>query len=261
MSAFLRALSPNTYISGGAAQALFTAWAVLLLLTWWMYPSVLVPNPGEVFLAIGSVWQEGLLYELLISFKTYGEALAITALISMGLAYATVMPIMRPPVTILTKSRFLSMAGLTFMFTLATGGGHWLKVALLVFGMSVFTLDAMTRMVEGVTQEQYNHARTLRMSEWRAVWEVVIRGKADQALDILRQNAAMGWMMIGMVEGLVRSEGGVGSMLLNATKHFHMADVFAIQITILILGLIQDWFIGVVRVILFPYADLRVERK
>ena len=65
------------------------------------------------------------------------------------------------------------------------------------------------------------------MSEWRAVWEVVVLGTADKAFDVLRQNAAIGWMMLTMVEGIARAEGGVGAMLLNQSKHFHLAEVFA----------------------------------
>jgi len=43
--------------------------------------------------------------------------------------------------------------------------------------------------------------------------------------------------MLTMVEGISRSEGGVGAMLLNQNKHFHLSAVFAIQLTILLLGL------------------------
>lgn len=258
---FRKAFSPNAVISGSAAQTLVMVWAVLFLVSWWVAMPALIPTPLEVIKAVGSVWSDGLLYELLVSLKVYLEAVAITAAISMGLAYASVMPVIRPPATLIIASRFLGMAGLTFAFTLLIGGGHWLKVALMVFGMTVFTLDGMSKMVASVTREQLNHARTLRMSEWRAVWEVIVVGKADQALDILRQNAAMGWMMLPMVEGIVRSEGGVGTMLLAQTKHFHLDQVFAIQLIILWIGLGQDWLIGTIRAVLFPWADLKAERQ
>jgi len=77
----------------------------------------------------------------------------------------------------------------------------------------------------------------------------------------LRQNAAIGWMMLTMVEGIVRSEGGVGAMLLGESKHFLLSEVFAIQAVILIVGLLQDYAIGAVRRIVCPYADLTLERK
>jgi NitT/TauT family transport system permease protein len=50
-------------------------------------------------------------------------------------------------------------------------------------------------------------------------------------------------------------------MLLNQNKHFHIAEVFAIQITILLLGLLQDYGIGVLRGLVCPYADLTLERR
>jgi NitT/TauT family transport system permease protein len=99
------------------------------------------------------------------------------------------------------------------------------------------------------------------MGEWRVVWEVVVLGQVDRVFDVLRQNAAIGWMMLTMVEGMSRSEGGVGALLLNQNKHFHLSAVFAIQITILLLGLAQDYGIGAVRRLFCPYADLCVERR
>ncbi len=82
-----------------------------------------------------------------------------------------------------------------------------------------------------------------------------------EAIEVLRQNAAIGWMMLTMVEGIARGEGGIGKMLLDQRKHFLLAEVFAIQIVILIVGLIQDYGIGFTRRLVCPYADLTLERK
>jgi NitT/TauT family transport system permease protein len=49
-------------------------------------------------------------------------------------------------------------------------------------------------------------------------------------------------------------------MLLNQNKHFHLSAVFAIQLTILMLGLGQDYALGLMRKIFCPYADLTLER-
>jgi NitT/TauT family transport system permease protein len=101
----------------------------------------------------------------------------------------------------------------------------------------------------------------LRFSEWQVTWEVVVLGTADRAVELFRQNAAIGWMMLTMVEGIVRSEGGVGAMLLNQNKHFRIADVFAIQLLILLVGLLQDYAIGLLKRALLPWAELGVERR
>ena len=99
------------------------------------------------------------------------------------------------------------------------------------------------------------------MSEWRVVWEVVVLGTFDKAIEVMRQNAAIGWMMLTMVEGISRAEGGVGAMLLNQNKHFHLAEVFAIQLVILSVGLGQDYGIGLFKRLVCPYAELTLERK
>src|SRR5260370_2632862 len=99
------------------------------------------------------------------------------------------------------------------------------------------------------------------MSEGGVVWEVVILGTVDKAFEVLRQNAAIGWMMLTMVEGIARSEGGVGTMLLNQSKHFRLDEVFAIQSVILLVGLLQDHAIGAARRLAGPYAHLTLDRS
>ena len=127
--------------------------------------------------------------------------------------------------------------------------------------MTVFFVTSMAAVVAEIPKEKFDHARTLGMPEWRVVWEVVILGTADKAMEVFRQNAAIGWMMLTMVEGISRSEGGLGAMLLNQNKHFRLAEVFAIQLLILFVGILQDIGIGGMRRLLCPYADLHLERK
>lgn len=243
-------------------QLLVGGQVLLAFLVWWFSPFVVLPRPGEVFRALGSLWfEEALGRELLTSLWMNLEALAITAAISLALSYLTVVPAFRPIVAAASKGRFLGLIGLTFVFTLMLGGGHPLKVALLVFGMTVFFVTSMAAVVEQIPQERYDQARTLRMNEWRVVWEVVVLGTADQAIEVFRQNAAIGWMMLTMVEGISRSEGGIGAMLLNQNKHFRLPEVFAIQIVILLVGLAQDYAIGIFKRLVCPYALLVLERR
>jgi NitT/TauT family transport system permease protein len=236
--------------------------AAVALLFWWNSPLGVLPNPAEVAAALQHLWfEQGLGRELWVSFTMNLQALALTLLISLSLSYLTVVPFFRPVVAAVSKGRFLGLAGLTFLFTLLLSGGHQLKVALLVFGMTVFFVTSMADVVAAVPKESFDHARTLRMSEWGVVWEVVVRGTADKALDVLRQNAAIGWMMLTMVEGISRAEGGIGAMLLNQNKHFRLAEVFAIQLLILVVGVLQDYGLGGLKRLLFPYADLGLERQ
>jgi len=261
MNDALNVLSPNRVISKQTLRWVIGFQLLMLFFIWVFSPTIFLPKPKEVFQALSEMWMEGLGGELITSFYLNLQAIALSSILSLLLAYLTVVPFFRPIVTLLSKLRFLSMVGLTFFFTLMASTGHELKLYLLVFSVSVFFVTGMAEVVAGIPKEQFDLARTLRMSEWRVVYEVVILGQADKAFEILRQNAAMGWMMLTMVEGISRSEGGVGAMLLNQNKHFHLSAVFAIQISILVLGLGQDYVIGLLRRVFCPYAALTLERK
>jgi len=255
------ALRPNQWVPGRTYTMLAILWTVAVLLLWLAAPSVF-PRPTRVFEALRQLTAtQGLLGELLVSLTLFAESLLIAAILSMGLAYLTVVPALRPIVTALTKARFLSLVGLSFIFTLTFGGGHPLKVALLVFGISTFLLTSMVDVVAAVPTEKLDHARTLRMGEWRVVWEVIILGQAGAAFDALRQNAAIGWMMLTMVEGISRSEGGIGAMLMDQNKHFNLAAIFAVQGVFLIAGFFQDMFLAFLKSTLVPHAALATGRR
>ena len=261
MNQAIDVLAPNRVISKQTVRWLVGFQLLVLFFIWILSPTVFLPKPVEVFHALNEMWMEGLGGELITSFFLNLQAIALSTLLSLLLAYLTVIPFFRPIVALLSKLRFLSMVGLTFFFTLMATSGHELKLYLLVFSVSVFFVTGMAEVVAAIPKEKFDLARTLRMGEWRVVYEVVVLAQADKAFETLRQNAAMGWMMLTMVEGISRSEGGVGAMLLNQNKHFHLSAVFAIQLTILLLGLGQDYAIGLMRNIFCPYASLTLERK
>lgn len=261
LSPITAVLTPNRAISRGAFTLLALG-QLALLTAWWLRSTYeVLPTPAEVVGALQQLWAErGLAPALLSSLSTSVQALLITAVLGAGIGYASVLPIAKPVAAAVSKGRFLGLVGLTFVFTLVFGGGHWLKVSLLVLGMTVFFATSMVAAVEAIPTEKLDHARTLRMSEWRVVWEVVVLGTADQALEALRQNAAIGWSMLTMVEGLTRSEGGVGAMLLDQNKHLHLPEVFAIQLTILGVGLMQDQGLAALRRLVCPHTAARQAR-
>ncbi len=260
MNEAIAVLAPNRVISKTTIRWMVGLQLLMLLSIWLFSPTVFLPKPKEVFQALSEMWFAGLGGELITSFYLNLQAIAISTILSLLLAYLTVIAFFRPIVALLSKLRFLSMVGLTFFFTLMASTGHELKLFLLVFSVSVFFVTGMAEVVASIPKERFDLARTLRMGEWRVVYEVIIVGQADKAFEVLRQNAAMGWMMLTMVEGISRSEGGVGAMLLNQNKHFHLSAVFAIQLTILLLGLGQDYAIGLLRRMFCPYASLTLER-
>jgi NitT/TauT family transport system permease protein len=255
------ALRPNRWIAPGAYWMLVGVWTLVVLAGWLLAPSY-VPGPGRVVDALRDLTaSQGLIGELWTSMVLFAESLFIASVLSLGLAYATVVPALRPIVMALTRARFLSLVGLTFLFTMTLGGGHALKVGLLVFGISAFFLTSMVDVVAQVPTEKLDHARTLRMGEWRTVWEVIVLGQLGTALDVLRQNAAIGWMMLTMVEGISRSEGGIGALLMDQNKHFNLAAILAVQGVFLVAGFAQDAALAWLKATLVPHAAITTERR
>src|SRR5258708_22365584 len=98
-------------------------------------------------MAIRSLFQHGLAADMAVSFGLNLESLAWSSLISLGLAYLTVLPVFRPIVTAISKCRFLSLFGFTFIFTLMLGGRRPLKVSLMVLAVTVFYVASIAAVV------------------------------------------------------------------------------------------------------------------
>jgi ABC-type nitrate/sulfonate/bicarbonate transport system permease component len=225
-------------------------------------PSTGIPTP----LSILSAWnmlalKQGLLAELLSSVIVIWKALLLSALISFSIAYLTTADIFKPVGTMVASLRFLGFAGLTFLFTLWTSNGQNLKLALLTFGMTVFLTRSTVDEIKAVPLESIDYGRSLGLRGWRITYEIGVRGRLHVMLDLLRQNAAIGWTLIVLVEGLVRSEGGIGAMLLVNGKYFNLSAVFAIQITILAYGILQDALLNLLRALVCPYSELNRSDK
>lgn len=256
----LRGMRPNESASRSTLRLYAAAWAAGLLLLWSRSGGELMPTPAEVLRELPRMFAQGLAYHLASSLYSSGVALAWTAVIGLGLVYASVVPALRPLGAVVEKLRFWGFAGVGVVFTLWLGGGHDLKIALLVFGMTGFFVASMLDVVRSIPRESFDYARSLGMTEWRVVWEVVVRGTLDKAIDALRQNAAMGWMLLTLIETLVRSEGGIGVLLANQSKHMQLAAVASVQLVVFGVGLLQDALLGAFKRLVCPHAVIKLER-
>jgi NitT/TauT family transport system permease protein len=251
---------PNRAVSPSQARLLGALWLGSGGVAWAISRFDVLPTPLAVLHALPALFmQQALLANLASSLYSNLAALAWAAGLGMLLAYLSVLPVLRPLTELASKLRFLGFAGIGVAFTLWLHDGHALKVALVAFGMTGFFIAALHDEVKAIPLERYDYARALGMSEWRVVWEVVVLGTLDRALSVLRQNAAMGWMLLTTVETLVRSEGGVGVLLANQSKHLQLASVAALQLVIFAIGLLQDYALGGLKRLVCPYAALKSE--
>lgn len=253
--------TPNARNSKSTIALMIAIQIAVFLLLWFTSSFKLIPTPVEILAALkGLISGQNLAYELWNSTWLCLKSLMIATLISLIISYATVIPFFKPIGYLISKFRFWTLVGLSFVFTLITHSGQELKVTLMVFGITVFLVTSMISIIESIPKYEFYHARTLRMNEWQVVWEVIILGRLDQILEVVRQNFAIAWMMLTLVEGISRAEGGVGVLLLNNNKLLRLADVFAIQLVILLMGIFLDFAIGKMREFFFPYSKLTTEK-
>lgn len=256
-------LKPNAAVSAVTQTFITIGWIVALLAGWFILSAGegeasivrLLPSPGETFAAFLVQWQQGAGSEMLTSLIISIESILWAAFLGLGASYLATMAGFKPPVWLWGYLRFLSLTGVLIFFILATNGdGHRLKVAVLTFAITTFLVAEMMTTIANIPETKFDHARTLGLNRFQVLREVVIRGTLDKALDSLRGNAAMAWMMLTMVEGLSRSEGGIGVLLLNLNRMQNWEAILAIQIMILIVGIGQDTALRFAKSAICPYT-------
>lgn len=254
------------HLKGDHAIVIGILWMMAFIWIWSIGAASYIPTPSQVLAAFPRVWFErGLGVNLFDSLELNIQAVSVMFSISYLIAVATTFPgtwgkIFRPLAVLVSSGRFNGMVGLPLIFASMFHEAHKVKIALLVFGMGVFTVLSLAKLFQSVSKDLFDHARTLRMNEWRVVWEVVVLGTIDQVIDVLRINMAMGWMMLPIIEGRFKFEGGVGAMMEIDAKQFDYPAVFAVIVVILLVGLGQDGLIALFKKIVCPYASLGLER-
>jgi NitT/TauT family transport system permease protein len=244
------------------AMRIITVIHIVLAITFWMtIPESTFPGPISIWTAFSRLWTENALgRELIVSLTLNAHMILLLIPIGVVVIVARSLGATRGIVTALGTFRFLGLTGITLLLTVYTAGAHSLKLSILVFSVGAYFVTSLARMIDAVPQAERDYVRTLGMSEWQAMYEVDLRGRAAEFVELLRQNQAMGWMMLTAVEGIAKSEGGVGTLLLNSQRTWSLDEVYAIQITLWLLGLLIDaLFVKVRRA--FPWADLNVRRK
>lgn len=252
---------PLGQISRQTVWILVALQAALALTAWHLSAGGLIPKPATIAGAFGNLvnsklFLDNMLTSLLLTLKAMLHSIIITLLVS----YASVIPFFKSIAQFIVKCRYLTLTGLIFIFTLLTQDGSQLKLSLLVFGIVPFFTTSFLSVIINIDKQEYELCKTLGYSNWKTLYEVIIVGKADQVFEIIRQNFAISWLMITMVEGLSMSEGGVGSLLIKYNKYNDLANVIALQLVIFITGLCFDYLFGITRKWLFPHSKLKQEQ-
>ncbi len=237
-------------------------WVILLLGLFEWHHSALIPPPSKiagsvVMLVSSDSFYDDLIASLVTTLKAMGYSIFFTIL----LVYSSTIQFFKPLAEFVSKCRYLTLTGLVFVFTVLIGktGGSLgdLKMALLIFGITPFFVTSFLSIVSATAPEEKWKAYVNKNTRWQALYEVVIVGKLDMLFEVMRQNFAISWMMITMVEGYAMSEGGIGTLLIKSNKYLNLSPVFAMLAIILVLGLTFDFLLSLLRNTLFPYLKTR----
>lgn len=235
---------------------------ILLALTIWHFSGGgLIPGPIEVIKAMLALFCDtDFIPSLITSLTLTIKGMAFSIIIALLISYLSVIPVFNPVAKFVIKCRYLTLTGLIFLFTLLTKNGSDLKISLLIFGIVPFFVTSLLSIISNISQQEYDLCTTLRYKRWETVYEVIILGRFDQIFEVMKQNFAISWLMITMVEGLSMSEGGLGVMLIKANKYINLPKVFALLIIVFMIGIAFDFLFGVIRKWLFPYANLNLNK-
>ncbi len=254
---------PNQYISWRAQITLIVGEVVAVSCFWWNSPTVFVPSLPDVAKAFGLLWNEkGLSHELGTSLLLILDAMFWMIVVSSAICYLYLLNFFRPLAKFIGAFRFLSTVGLGLLVNVYLNDPHSKKVALMVFFMVAVFVPSFIVEINKIPAQKYHLARTLRMSEWGAVNEVVVRGQLSKFIDCVLLSSSMGFMLLTMVERMFREEGGVGAMLSDQEKYFSVDSIWAIQLSLMCLGL------GVLDILgtrfnrwVCKYAYMKLERR
>lgn len=232
-------------------------WLVLVLGYWFVASAGtkhLFPTPGQVWDGFSSLYQEGLVVHVVSSLGLCLQATLLSIIISLVIVYLSPLPALKPIATIFSKLRYLPLTGITFYLAILVKDARTMQVSVLFVFMSLYFITSLLAVLKDIPQEEIDHARSLKCSRWEVLWEVVIKGRMDYVLDVLRQNLAITWMMLVTVESILVAAGGLGVLIKNSDKFMNHGRIVALQLVILLVGLLLDQVLHIARKSFFKYS-------
>ncbi len=235
-------------------------WLGLFLLLWIFNPIKALPYPSEVLAAFRQMWSapgsQGMVYNIWVTLKLNIVGLLLSSIISLIVAYLSVVPFFQPFNKIVQWLRYLPIVGFNLVFLTLFTIGWPMKVAMLTTGMTFFLVTSMTGVIAAIPRMKYELARVLGYNDWHLFYSVVVRPTLPQMIDMIAQNAAIGWVMITAIETYNRTEGGIGSQIYSYSSTNQLAEVYAYLIIIGVIAVLEDWLFALLKRLLFPYSQI-----
>ena len=248
---------PFETISRNQRTLIVVIW-VILVLAFWLLSSTgskhLFPTPGQVWEGFKALYYEGLVVHIFSSLFLCFQAAFISIIISLLVVYLSPLPAIRPIAVALSRIRYLPLTGITFYLAILVSDARTMQVSVLFIFMSLYFITSLLGVLKDIPQEEIDHARSLKCNRWEVLREVVVKGRIDYVIEVLRQNLAIIWMMLVTVESILVAAGGLGVLIKNSDKFMNHGRIVALQIVILLVGLLLDYLLTLARKSFFRYS-------
>ncbi len=250
---------PFEELSKNSRLIIVLSWVVAVVAFWFissMGERHLFPTPSQVLKGFTDLYAEGLVVHIGSSLFLCLKAIVIAVIISLVFSYLSTIPVLAPIAKTISKLRYLPLTGITFYLAILISDARTMQVWVLVVFMSTYLTTSLLSMVSSIKQEEFDHARSLKCGRWEVLWEVVIKGRIDHVIEVIRQNLAIVWMMLVTVESILVAAGGLGFLIKNSDKFMNHGRIIALQIVILVVGLSIDFVLDYLRKAFFRYSKI-----
>jgi len=252
-------ITPFEKISNRSSWLISIFWLALTIGAWGIYSLKEVrmfPSIGQVLEGFVGLWNEGLVTHIFSSLSLCGMSVFVAVIVSLIFVYLSPLPLIKPLTTAVSKFRFLPLTGIAFYITMIVSSGREIQMWILVIFMTTYLVTTLLSMLKDIPEVEFDHARALGCSRWVVLLEVVIKGRFDYVLDMVRQNIAIVWMFLVTVESLLAASGGLGFLIKNSDKFMNHGRIVALQLVILLIGLGLDYIVNTIRRKSFRYSKL-----
>tara|TARA_R110000772_G_scaffold17946_3_gene50028 strand:+ start:166972 stop:167739 length:768 start_codon:yes stop_codon:yes gene_type:complete len=252
-------LKPFEVVTSLTKYLIVTGWLALLFGTWFWYgysDTHMFPTLGQVGEGFVGLWNEGLVTHIGSSLALCGKAVVIAIIVALSFVYLSPLPVIKPIANMISKFRYLPLTGIAFYITMLISNGRSVQTWILVVFMTTYLTTSLLSMLKDIKEEEFDHARALGCNRWEILWEVVVKGRFDYVIEIVRQNLAIVWMMLVTVESIMVAAGGLGFLIKNSDKFMNHGRIIALQLVILFVGLGMDYSLTKIRKLLFRYSTM-----
>ena len=252
-------IRPFEKVSSKTTLVISLSWLLAVIVFWFISSrgeKHLFPSPEQVFTGLTELYNEGLIVHVFSSLFLCLKAILIAIFISLSVSYLATLPVLNIIAKTLSRLRYLPLTGITFYLAIIINDARQMQVWVLVVFMSTYLTTSLLSMIKDIPKEEFDHARSLKCNRWEVLWEVVIKGRFDYVIEVIRQNLAIVWMMLVTVESILVAAGGLGFLIKNSDKFMNHGRIIALQLVILLVGLSIDFILTWLRKTFFRYSKL-----